>query len=601
MEFRTSLRTLLTLNFILVAVVPLLVIGALMWYVLTSSMETEIANKNFLLARSLAGEVERFLEEPLGLLRQVEHVIEQQLIQGEQINAYLSLVLTSYPFFETLMLIDADGSVRYLAPYNEDFRQIDMSGQPFFQFSFQHRQPYWSPTFISPQTGNPTLTVSLAIEQGIVVGYLDLTILNDIIDKIKIATSGYACIADKDGTVIAHPNQDFVSQRLNVQDLEGVRQGMQGNEGTFEYVFEGDDKLGSIAIVPQTRWLVAVVQPIEEAYASVRRMRTILFAGLSVAILLAVFIALVSVRKTVRPLSHLIEQTRQIAAGDYHIVPQEQHYTEIDELTDDFNRMVQAIKAREAALQETEQEIRKFNVTLEERVARRTHELEAANKELKSFAYVVSHDLKAPLRGISRLAHWIVEDYADEINEKGREMSALLIGRVKRMDDLIEGILQYSRIGRIETDQETLDLNELLHTIMDSLAPPEDLYIAIAGDLPVIVGERIRIMQVFQNLLSNAIKFMDHADGHITIGGEEHDTFWKLWVTDDGPGIDPKYHERIFHIFQTLRPRDEQENTGVGLAIVKKIIDLYGGEIWLESEVGKGCTFVFTLPKRMVS
>jgi signal transduction histidine kinase len=343
---------------------------------------------------------------------------------------------------------------------------------------------------------------------------------------------------------------------------------------------------------------VAVVQPIEEAYASVWRMRTILLAGLSIAILLAVFIALVSARKAIRPLSHLIEQTRQIASGDYHIVPQEQHYTEVDELTDDFNRMVQALKTRETALRENEQEIRQLNATLEERVTRRTYELEAANKELRSFAYVVSHDLKAPLRGISRLAHWIVEDYADAIDEKGREMSALLINRVKRMDDLIEGILQYSRVGRLETEQETLDLTDLLQAIIDSLAPPEDLHIEIASELPVIVGERIRIMQIFQNLLSNAIKFMDHVNGRITVGGEEHDAFWKLWVTDDGPGIDPKYHERIFKIFQTLRPRDEQENTGVGLAIVKKIIDLYGGEIWLESEVGKGCTFVFTLPKK---
>jgi signal transduction histidine kinase len=568
---------------------------------LTNSMETEIANKNLLLARSLAGEVEKFLEEPLGLLRQVEHVIGHQLVQGEQINPYLSSVLTNYTFFETLMLLDADGSVRYLAPYDEDFRQIDMSGQPFFQFSSQHRQPYWSPTFISPQTGNPTLTVSLSIEQGILVGYLDLTILNDIIDKIKIASSGYAAIVDKDGTVIAHPNRNFVSQRLNVQELEMIQQGMQGYEGTFKYVFEKEERLGSIAIVPQTRWIVVVVQPIEEAHASIRQMRAILLAGLSSAILLAAFMALVSARKTTQPLSHLIGQTKQIAAGDYHVVPHERHYTEVDELTDDFNRMVQAIKTRETALRETEQEIRKLNATLEDRVARRTHELEAANKELKSFAYVVSHDLKAPLRGISRLAHWIVEDYADAIDEKGREMSAMLIGRVKRMDDLIEGILQYSRVGRIEAEYETLDLNELLHAIIDSLAPPEDLHIAIAGELPMIVGERIRIMQVFQNLLSNAIKFMDHADGHITIGGEEHDAFWKLWVADDGPGIDPKYHERIFQIFQTLRPRDEQENTGVGLAIVKKIIDLYGGEIWLESKAGEDCTFVFTLPKKTVS
>lgn len=246
----------------------------------------------------------------------------------------------------------------------------------------------------------------------------------------------------------------------------------------------------------------------------------------------------------------------------------------------------------------TEEQIRKLNAELEQRVQQRTAELEAANKELTSFAYIVSHDLKAPLRGISRLAHWLVEDYADAFDEKGKDMVELLIGRVKRMDNLIDGILEYSRVGRIASKDEEVDLDRIVRDVIDSIAPPEHIWILIENELPVIISDRIRIAQVFQNLLSNAVEYMDKPDGKITIGCVDEGSYWAFSVADNGPGIDPKYHEKIFQIFQTLTPRDIRESTGIGLALVKKIVELYGGKIWVESTVGQGSAFYFTLPKR---
>jgi PAS domain S-box-containing protein len=245
-----------------------------------------------------------------------------------------------------------------------------------------------------------------------------------------------------------------------------------------------------------------------------------------------------------------------------------------------------------------EEEIRQLNAKLEQRVRDRTAQLEATNKELESFAYVVSHDLKAPLRGINQLAHWLVEDYANAFDEKGKEMIDLLIDRVKRMDILIEGILQYSRIGRIEGKGEPIDLNLLVRDVIDLLAAPEQIHISIEHDLPVVAGDQTRMVQVFQNLVGNAMKFMDKPQGEITIGCVDEGTSWKFSVADNGPGIDPKHHEKIFQIFQTLQPRDKRESTGVGLATVKKIVELYGGKIWVESKPGKGSTFFFTLPKK---
>ncbi len=234
----------------------------------------------------------------------------------------------------------------------------------------------------------------------------------------------------------------------------------------------------------------------------------------------------------------------------------------------------------------------------ERRQVQLLRQLEKTNQELKDFAYIVSHDLKAPLRGIHTLANWISTDYGDKFDEDGKEQLSLLSCRVDRMHNLIDGILQYSRVGHVREEKTQINLNELVPTIIDMLAPPENITITVENELPVIEFEETRIIQVFQNLLSNAIKYMNNPEGRIEISCVEDDNFWKFSVTDNGPGIEERYFERIFQMFQTLSARDEFESTGVGLTLVKKIIELYNGKIWVESKVGTGSTFFFTLPKQ---
>lgn len=246
---------------------------------------------------------------------------------------------------------------------------------------------------------------------------------------------------------------------------------------------------------------------------------------------------------------------------------------------------------------QAEEEIRKLNEELEQRVEDRTARLAAANQDLSEFAYVVSHDLKAPLRAIGQLSHWLVEDHGDVLGDEGREKANMLVGRVKRMYNLIDGILSYSRIGRVEERGQKVDVDTLVREAIDSLAPPGGIKIVVEGKLPIVTADRTRVHQVFQNLLGNAVKFMDKPDGQVAVGCDEEDAYWRFWVRDNGPGIDPKYHEKVFGIFQTLVPRDKTEGTGIGLTIVKKIVESYGGRIDLASQVGQGCTFRFTFPK----
>ncbi len=224
-------------------------------------------------------------------------------------------------------------------------------------------------------------------------------------------------------------------------------------------------------------------------------------------------------------------------------------------------------------------------------------ELESANEELRNFAYVVSHDLKAPLRAISSLADWLATDYADKFDDAGREQMRLLINRVHRMDGLIDGILLYSRVGRVKETMVAVDLNRLVGEVVDLLAPPAGIEVSIENSLPTVITEPTRIQQVFQNLLSNAIKYMDKPEGKIRVACSAEGEHWKFSVSDNGPGIKQQHFGKIFQLFQTLAPRDRVESSGVGLALVKKIVEMYGGRVWVESTVGEGSTFFFTLPR----
>jgi PAS domain S-box-containing protein len=224
-------------------------------------------------------------------------------------------------------------------------------------------------------------------------------------------------------------------------------------------------------------------------------------------------------------------------------------------------------------------------------------ELKEINEQLNQFAYVVSHDLKAPLRAISSLADWLITDYGDKVGESGREQFAMLLGRTKRMNSLVDGILRYSRITRQHEELVTVDVNQLLREVCEMLSPPPGIVVRIEPGLPTLAGERTRLTQVFENLISNAVKYMGKPEGEISIGCEDDVTHWKFHVRDTGSGIEERYYEKIFQIFQTLAARDDRESTGIGLAIVKKNVELSGGRVWVNSTMGVGSTFYFLIPK----
>jgi light-regulated signal transduction histidine kinase (bacteriophytochrome) len=226
-----------------------------------------------------------------------------------------------------------------------------------------------------------------------------------------------------------------------------------------------------------------------------------------------------------------------------------------------------------------------------------TEKLDTLNKNLDEFVYIVSHDLKAPLRGIASLANFIEDDLGSQANPSIIQTVHMMKSRCNRMQNLIDGLLHYSRIGRIAFEKEEVDINKLLQEVIEFIIPPRNFKITIGEKMPVISAEKEKLREVFQNLISNAISYNDKEQGLVTISSKDCGNAYEFSVADNGNGIKPEHHEKIFGIFQTLQPKDKVETIGVGLTIVKKLVEQQGGKVMLESEHGQGSVFRFTWNK----
>ncbi|HEX8429059.1 sensor histidine kinase [Hymenobacter sp.] len=275
---------------------------------------------------------------------------------------------------------------------------------------------------------------------------------------------------------------------------------------------------------------------------------------------------------TARRIDIIEELAERVVQGDYTVkIRSEKQQDSLGNLATSLNRMTQ---------------------TLEENFTT----LENRNKELDQFAYVAAHDLKAPLRGVTTVLKWIEDELASEIGEQMRQYLTMMKGRLSRLEDLINGLLAYARAGRDSQVQEQVNVEQLV-TEVTEMVVPKNFRVLRPDPLPSFLTDRLGLQQVFANLMSNAVKYHHQPSGTITINCRDVGRHYEFRVQDDGPGIAPEYHEKIFLIFQTLRDRHTAESTGIGLSIVKKIIDEQKGTIHVESAVGQGAAFVFTWPK----
>lgn len=251
-----------------------------------------------------------------------------------------------------------------------------------------------------------------------------------------------------------------------------------------------------------------------------------------------------------------------------------------------------------------------FDITPQKRaqqeLAQRTIELARSNADLEEFAYAASHDLRAPLRAIANLSEWLEDDLGPQLDGDNKHNLQLLRARVQRMQRLVDDLLTYSRATRLPHPVQEVELTRLLDDVVFMLNPPEGFSVEYADDLPTIQTARAPLEQILTNLIGNAIKHHDRERGRVQVTMRDMGLQLEFTVTDDGPGIEPEFHERVFKMFHTLKSRDELEGSGMGLALVKKLVEQWGGQIYLHShrgaatgDDGRGASFIFTWPKRM--
>jgi len=344
--------------------------------------------------------------------------------------------------------------------------------------------------------------------------------------------------------------------------------------------------------LPAFRLGMMVQMDSSEVFESARDLRVTLVKIAAMILFFTVLAALLIANSVANPIKELTRVSGNIAAGDLEARVAVMSEDELGRLAVSFNHMTDSLVEALAKVEEKNVEVEKQKGLLE-----------AVNKELDSFVYTVSHDLRAPLRGIGGFANFLKEDYSSKLGKEGADHLARIIAGTQRMQRLIDDLLALSRISRVMNPYEYVDMNELVRSVLARIEfdiKNNNVRMSVADDLPTVYCDKIKMAEVFLNLINNAIKFSSKDKARqpsVEVGWRDRADAHEFYVKDNGIGIDKKYHREIFGIFRRLHKEDEYEGTGAGLSIVKRVIDDQKGDIWIESELGKGATFYFTIPK----
>ena len=413
-------------------------------------------------------------------------------------------------------------------------------------------------------------------------------VLSLINDYTGLGKSGETTLAKKLGEYILyltptrfHRNPDTLLVKNELP--QAMTSALEGKDSLFLQALDYRDQpvVASTRFLEETEWGLVTKIDREEALASVRE---ILYQTLYLALALIVAVAIAAhffAQRLIRPVLSLRDTTREIAGGNLEKRISYSSRNEVGQLALNFNLMADKLV--------------ESNKMLERKIG----ELDRNNDSLNRFAYVVSHDLKSPLHAISALINALQETLANNEDPEVPRMLKMAEGKARHMLDLIAGILHYSMSGVLQENREPVPLKPLVQQVIQQLEVPEHISIEV-GELPVVLIERVLILQVFQNLINNAIKYMDKPLGRIEVGYDHEADYIRFYVRDNGRGIERRNFEKIFDIFNKTHKIPGIDSSGIGLSIVKKIIETKGGRVWVESEIGAGSTFYFTLPQEDV-
>ncbi len=538
-----------------------------------------------------------------------------------QINQTLQNFADTHPDYDAPGLLDIDGIV--VASLEPSLIGKNRSFRDYFQASIQG-ESYMSDILVGRGTGRPGVFLTNPVINandtiiGIDIIWLKADTIWDIIDKVKVGKEGIAFLIDQDGVIIAHPNRELlyhslgelsqesidiinetvrfgtientsislIPESLGMDDLASELKG-SSNSSTYRYYNPLDNRyhiIGFSRLESQT-WVVVIDFPEDQYFASLRFLELMIWLSVIIIGIIILSITILLVHTIVRPIRRLSDVAISVEKGKpfkpLSIKDITSKRDEIAQLARVFSSMVTSLQQEIIERKKVEKELKRSNI------------------ELERFAYVASHDLQEPLRMVSSFTQLLADRYKDKLDDDANQFIDFAVDGALRMRDLIDDLLTYSRLMSKEKEFQMINCETILNGVKSNLenSITESNAIITQDSMPIVYGDQIQLSRLFQNLIENAIKFRREETPKIHIGVKENKDNWEFFVSDNGIGIDSKYFDKIFTIFQRLHNRKEYKGTGIGLAICKKIVSQHGGKIWIKSEIGKGTTIYFTILK----
>lgn len=698
MESRQPLSRWLALRFALVAALPMLVVGTLVWLMIVPEMRRDIGVRYQALARAVAGQVEAHL---LGAQRELgaigDYIGQEEVLTAARFFSLLDVHVGSGDVFEAIYVADDRDSILSvgLSPTRRQNRDVllgmDLSQRPFLKEVRVEGGEVWSETFLSTVSG--TLAVALAIPLGenILVGEIAIQQLSEFISHLPAGRGILTSVIDRNGRIIADSQRARGGQMLRLNTLELLAGPNGPPEALKTFELDGAPYVGAVVDVAQVGWKVLVAQSHSAAFRQLTNTLWLLGAGLVIALFLSVGAAWGLSRDISNRFGRYIEQAGAIAHGNYEMPWPESKTREFADLAENLQQMSVSIRERERALAGSEARYRtvvsntpvaifefdhegvftlsegrglralrmkpgqlvgtsvldlydqdpvpadfarralagesvQFTARVGESIfeiyynpvkspdegktsvigvavditerKRREEELQQRTDELTRFTYTVSHDLKTPLVTIRSFAGFLEQDIKRQDAERVEKDLGYIRNAAEKMSRLLDELLELARIGRKAHPPVEVTLQELVQEAQDLLAGrivDRGVKVRVTPESVLLRGDRPRLREVFQNLLDNAVKFMgDQTSPEIEVGVEEANHKLVFFIRDNGMGIDPRFQDKIFNLFEKLEPRGQ--GSGIGLALVKRIVEVHGGRIWVESTgTRQGTTFRFTL------
>jgi signal transduction histidine kinase len=589
---RISIRTQLMLLIVAVAL-PLLALIIFAAYLDLQRADAQTYETVGTLSQLTAAHAEQLLNDSHQLLAEVTQRPQVRLFDPAQCDPFLQEIPRLYNEYATITTVSRAGDTYCISlspeiPLTEP-ATASRAHERWFQEVMQREQFTVSETLVSPVHGRWVAILAYPIYdlQGELAGALALSMnlvrYQAALERISLPTGSTITIVDGRGSVVARSEdaEQFVGQ--DVRDREIVRLVLEGRtHAARAEAIDGHDKFFGIAPIAGTDWTAYAGIPAEIAYAPVR---TTLFQLATMAVAIVVIVTLLAfylIREIEQPARALAQVAGEVAAGDFDRRAPTDGPTEFHAIAVQFNQMLAANSRHRAELEQY------------------TRQLEAANQELESFAYSVSHDLRAPLRALVGFSAILIEEYWEQLDEDAHHYLRRIQAASERMGQLIDDLLNLARVSRVEMECEHVNLSRLVEQLsveMGQRYPQRPVALAIMENCQA-VGDPGLIRIALENLLDNAWKFTAKVDdARIEFGCADADSAPPIfYLRDNGDGFDMEYANKLFGTFQRLHTEKEFPGTGVGLATVQRVLNRHGGDVWAEAAVGQGATFYFTLP-----